>query len=442
MNVFLENQPNCIAKLRIEVPSDRVRKERAAVAADFQRHARIPGYRPGKAPRPLIETRFAKQIQDELIDKLVRESLSEAIKEKKLNVLAVSKVEGTDLAADDTLKFQATAILAPEFELPDYSKIPAEIEQKPVGDSDVDEMLERFREPHASFVPVEGRAAQEGDFAVLTYAATLDGKPLAEAAENVPPQLSGRRNGWLHLAKDSLLPGFSEQLIGMEIGSEKVFPITLPTEFGHEALAGKTIEYKAELHSLNARNVPELDDALADKIEPGATVTSLRERIETRLKEAAEHQFENDKRRAAIKHLLTNTQFELPEDYVAKEARGILNDIVRENQARGISDEELRKHQDELVGAAQESARDRVRSNFLLARIASQEKLEATEADLTALVMELAYRYEIPVKKFVTDLKKRGGIAELQEQVLARKALDLLSANVTVTPPAAAPAKP
>jgi len=441
MNVFLENQPNCIAKLRVEVPAERVRKERANVAGDFQREARIPGYRPGKAPRPLIETRFAKQIREELIQKLVREALSEAIKEKGLNVLSVSRIDGTDLADDDTLKFQATAIIAPEFELPDYSKIPLEIEQKSVGETDVDEMLERFREPHASFVPAEGRAAAAADFAVLTYAATLEGKPLAEAVENVPPQLSGRRNAWLHLSENSLLPGFTEQIIGMEVGAEKVFPINLPAEFGHEGLAGKTLEYKVELHAINVRSLPPLDDALAAKIEPGTTLADLRERIAARLKDAAEHQFENDKRRGAIKSLLEKTQFELPEEYVSREARGILNDIVRENQARGISDEEIRKHQDELIGAAQEGARDRVRSNFLLARIAAKEKLEATEADLTTLVMELAYRYEIPVKKFITDLRKRGGVEELREQVLARKALDLLAANVTVTPPAGASAQ-
>jgi trigger factor len=154
----------------------------------------------------------------------------------------------------------------------------------------------------------------------------------------------------------------------------------------------------------------------------------------------AEQQFENNKRQAAIQFLLSQVQCELPEAVVEREMNGILKDIVRENQGRGISDEEIRAHQDELVGAAQQSARDRVRANFLLLRVAEKENVQVVETDVASRVLEMAQRYEIPVNKLVKDLQKRDGFGPLREQILIGKALDLLAANVTVTEPAANPA--
>jgi len=125
---------------------------------------------------------------------------------------------------------------------------------------------------------------------------------------------------------------------------------------------------------------------------------------------------------------------------VQRETQSVLLDVIRENQLRGVSDEELRQHQDELIGMAEQNARDRVRARFLLLRIARREKFDATEAELTQLILEIAHRNEIPVKKLVADLRKRGGFADLREQILRRKALDLIASNVTVITPSVAPA--
>ncbi len=432
MNIVVESKPNCVSTLRVEVPAERVNRERESLTNEFQRHAKVPGYRPGKAPRSLIESRFAKNITEELSTKLLRETLSEAIKEKNLRVLSVTDVDGPKIASDDTLRFEATVITEPEFELPDYSNIPADITRKPVTEEDVTAFLDRLKEPHATFDPVEGRPVAIGDFAVASYAATLDGKPLAEAIPDAPPQVCGKRNAWLLLSDDVLAPGFSQAIAGLEVGGEKTFPLTLPEDFSFEPLRSKTVEYTVTLHAINAKNIPDLDDALADKIDPGSTSEDLIKKIRERLEASADYSFDAEKRQAAVNYISSKVDCELPESFVARETRGILQEIVRENQMRGISDDEIQNHQDELIGAAQKGARDRVRTNFLLQRVAEKEKLEATEADLTGLILELAQRYEIPVKKFVTDLKKKGGIDGLREQVLARKALDLLVDKVTV----------
>ena len=127
MNVVVESQPNCLVTLQVELPADQVSKEWQRVAREFQRNVRIPGYRPGKAPQTIVDARFAKDIKDELTNKLVRESLNEAIRDKKLRVLSVSEVENVEIGNDKTMRYRATVLTAPEFELPDYSNIPAEI---------------------------------------------------------------------------------------------------------------------------------------------------------------------------------------------------------------------------------------------------------------------------------------------------------------------------
>jgi len=437
MNVVLDPQPNCVVNLQVELPADQVTREWQTVAKDFQRHARIPGYRPGKAPQSLIDTRFAKDIREELQNKLLRESLNEAIKQKKLRVLTVSKVEDVQIGDDKTMRFRASIVTVPEFELPDYSAISVEAARRPVTDADVQKWLEQFREPHATFEAVEGRALAMGDYAVMTYEGKLDDKPLAEALPKAPAQLQGRRNAWVFMDEGTLVPGFAKAVDGMALGEERSFTLDVPADFPLADLQGQKISYTATLHGINSKTLPPLDDALAEKIEPGKTIEALTSEIRERLEKISESQFESAKRNGALKHLLGQVSCELPAHAVDREVSSILREIVQENQGRGVTDEELRKHQDELVGVAQQSGRDRVRGNFLLLRIAEKEKLEVTETDLIVAVSEMARQYEIPVKKLIKDLQAREGFGPIREQILMGKALDLIASNVTVREPAA-----
>ncbi len=169
----------------------------------------------------------------------------------------------------------------------------------------------------------------------------------------------------------------------MEVNGERTISVELPADFNPASLAGKKIEYAVTLHAINSKVLPEWDDALAEKIEPARRSISCEQKMRTRLETFAENNFQNAKRQAAVRFLLDRVDCELPAPVVAKEMGDILKDIVRDNQVRGVSDDEIRKHQDELIGAAQQGARDRVRGNFLLLRVAEKEKLEVTEEDLS-----------------------------------------------------------
>src|SRR5437870_5266146 len=169
MKVEVETQPGSVSTLQIELPPEEVSKEWDSIANSFARLAKIPGYRPGKAPRTVIEKRFRKQIQEELTKKLVSKSYHEAIEQQQLRVASLANIEDVQLGEDKSMRFRATVVTAPDFELPDYKHIPAQVPDTKVSDAEVDESLERLRDQSADFVDVPERGLEMNDFAVLDF---------------------------------------------------------------------------------------------------------------------------------------------------------------------------------------------------------------------------------------------------------------------------------
>jgi trigger factor len=433
MNVALDYQPNCIVNLEIDLPSDRVTKEWNNIAKEYQKQARIPGYRPGKAPMAMIESRYGREIESEICDSLSRNAVIEAAKERNLRLHAIDKITEATIAPDKSMKIRAIVVRTPDFDLPEYKNLSLEVHKRTVTEASVDQLLEYLREPHSTFDPITDRALAMEDFAVVTYEGKVDGQPLSEVAPKAPAQLSGRRNAWVLMSEGTLIPGFAKAIEGMKIDEQRSFPLDVPENFPVAEIQGKKVEYSVTLQGINVRKMAPLDDALADKIEPGSTLEALKQKIRERQQESVDYQFDVAKRNAAVKKLLGLFTCELPEQAVAIETGSIIKDIVAESQARGLSDDDLKSNTDQIVETATENARERVRANFVLLRIAEQEKIEETEAELYQAVFEMAQRHQIPVKKLVKDLSRKGGIGRLREEIRITKALDYVISNATVT---------
>ncbi|MGZ5503947.1 MAG: trigger factor, partial [Chthoniobacterales bacterium] len=213
MKVEVEQQPQSVATLRIELPPDEVRKEWDAIASNYARYARIPGYRPGKAPKPVIEKKFRKEIQDEVTKKLVSKSYHEAVAQQHLRVVSLTNLEDVEFGEDRSMRFRATVVTAPEFELPDYKSIPVEVPSAEVKEEDVDAALERLREQSADFVDAPERALAMEDFAVLDFEGAIGGVPIADIAPQASKNLHGGKKFWLRVAPNNFLPQFCEQIV-------------------------------------------------------------------------------------------------------------------------------------------------------------------------------------------------------------------------------------
>jgi trigger factor len=433
MNVALDPQPNCLVNLEIDLPAERVTKEWKSIAKEYLKQARIPGYRPGKAPMAMIESRYAREIESEICGTLPREAILEACKEKNLRIHSIHSVTEASIAPDKSMKIRAVIVRLPEFEIPNYKNLPLQVPKISVTEEGVNQLLEYLREPHSTFDPITDRPLAMDDYAVLTYEAKVDGLPLSEVTPIAPAQLSGRRNAWVLMDEGTLIPGFAKAIEGMQIDDQRTFTLEVPATFPIVEIQGKTVEYTATLHGINTRKPAPLDDSLAEKIDPGSTLASLKEKIRARQEESADHQFDIAKRNAAVRTLLDQFTCELPEQAVASETSSILKDIVAESQARGMSDDDIKSNTEQIIQTATQNAKERVRANFLLLRIAELEQIQASEAELYQAIFEMSQRHEIPIKKLAKDLSRGPGIGSLREQIRITKALDFVISNATVT---------
>ncbi len=433
MNVEVENLPNCLATMRVEVERERVNNEWEKVTRDFRRAARIPGYRPGKAPQRIIEAKFKRQIQEEVEKTLLSQSCREAISEKNLKVLSLSEIQEVSLKKDQPLSFTATLVVSPEFELPDYRNVTVEQKSTDVTDADVDDAIATLRDQRADFRDVEGRGLQMEDFAVIDYVGSVEGKPIAEAFPKSGRALSENQDFWLRMTADAFLPGFADQLIGGVVGESREFEVKVPDEFPIEGLGGKEIRYDVTIKGIKEKLLPELNDAFASRVIEGKSLEDLKELVREEIAKQKVSDAARDKRNQIMNALLTQVECELPEDMVARETRRVLSDLVRENQSRGISEEQLREKEQDLVATAGKVARERLKGTFILLRIAEKEEIRVSREDYEQRVNMMARHYQMSPEKVKTQIRENNAEESIREEILTGKALDFLASDDSVT---------
>ena len=432
MKVEVEKQAGFVSRLQIELPPEEVAKEWDAIANSFARFAKIPGYRPGKAPRAVIDKRFRKEIQEELTKKLVSKSYHEAIEQEQLRVASLTNIEDIQFGEDKSMRFRATVVTAPEFELPNYKNIPVELPDTKISDAEVEEALERLRDQSADFVDVPGRGLQMGDFAVLDFEGSVDSKPISELAPQASKNLQGGKKFWLHLAADNFLPKFCEQLVGQMPDETRLVIVHFPDDFPLKELAGKKADYAVTLREIKEKVLPAVDDALAAKVVPGKTLVDLRHMIEHDVEHAKEHDAERAKESQIVKYLHEQIQFELPPALLQNETRRALAELVQRNRERGVTDEMLKEKEKELIDGAAGLAANRLKTNFILNRIAEHEKIQVTKEDVDLRIKQEAARYDISPEKMRKELQQKNALDDIAEQILLGKTLDFLKANVSV----------
>ncbi len=434
MTVAVEKLPHCLATLRIELEPDRVSKKYDTLAGEYAKQVRLPGYRPGKAPRAVVEKKFKKEIREELERQLLNDATREAIQQEKLRVMAVAGIEDVELADDKSMKFTATLVTQPEFELPKYKNLMVPMASDEVTDAEIEESIENLRDQAADFVDLkEDRGAQMEDFIVVDYTGTIDGQPVHEVFPKAGKPLSGNENFWIKMTDEAFFPGYCAALVGAKAGDARSFVVDVPADFPVEGMPGQKIAYEVTVKALKEKVLPPLDDAFAETISKGKTLAELREMAREELGRQKKAQAESAKRGEIMRQLLASVECELPQELVRQQTRTILNDIVRENQERGVGEEVLKENEKELVGAASSNARERIKGTFILLRIAEEEGLKVKREELMGRIATLAEKYEMTFEKMLKELQKRNAIDQVNEEILTAKVLDFLSSTASVT---------
>ncbi len=424
MNVTIEDISPVRKRLRIEVPADRVNQEFEKVTGEFTQSARIPGFRPGKAPRSVILKKYQKEIESELQRTLVPQAYREACQKRNLRVVSAPDMEDVTYQPGISLSFSTVVDTAPEFALPTYKGLTVKAQSTEVTEEEIQKAIEGSLSQHGKFVDAPARPLANGDFAVIDYQGTVEGKPVAEIAPQAR-QLAGGEGQWIAVKPDYFLPGFTEALIGLSVGEKRTVTSTYPADLGIDSLQGKTGTYEVELKNIKVRELPPLTDELAQQLAQ-VNAAEFPAKVREALQREKTQNAQAEQKRELAEKLSAAVNFELPESVVREETKDVVYDIVSENQQRGIPAEVLEDKKQEIFDNATKSAKEMVKLNFILRRIGEDEKIEVTNEDLSRYVTYLAYQQGQPVEKVAKQLSESGGLAQVERRLLAQKVMDFI----------------
>ena len=432
MNIVVEKQPKCVATLRVEIPADKVNGERDQIVRGYASKARVPGFRPGKAPRAVVEKRFQKEIADELNGALFNEAYDEAMKQESLHVLDFGVPEDVTTHANGSITFVSKLTLAPEVTLPEYKGVTVTVPPSAVPDEEIEAQLTALQERFAEFNAIEGRPAAMGDFTVIDYTSTVEGKPTEEFLGKPAGYLSSREGFWVRLDEKAFLPGFAAQLVGMNAEESKEITITLPEDFPVEELRAKEIVFQTTVKELKEAILPALDDEMANRLAPGKTIEDIKGIIRENMAGERDRKISDMKVNQIVAHFNSQVSFELPEDLVFQETQNQADAMVKEGVKSGMTELEIETQQAEIFASAGQQAVSNLRTNFILQEIARVEKITVSDNELINHLAQIATSRKVAPKKFIKDMQRAGRLPNIRSSMAIGKTIDFLVEHANV----------
>ena len=416
----------CKKELVIEVPPDIVKQESDAVTAQYRRLARIPGFRPGRAPASLIRRHFHDDIRNEVVQSLLPKYFDSAVKEQKMSV--IGHPQFADLKFEDDTPLTATAKfeVLPEFELKDYKGLEVERGSFDVTDDELNQSLEDLRQQAATFEPVEDRAAQDGDYVSVNYRgvdkADGEAKPL-EASDAM-----------VHLSEEGSVPEFTENLRGTTPGDVREFDVDYPEDYASQPLAGKSLSYRVEVQAVKKKVVPELDDEFAKSVSEFKTMDELKKKLSENLAARKKYQAESEAKQSLLNQLVDTHTFPVPDTLVEGQVSGKLERFLSRLISQGIDPRAVGLDWQKLREDARPEAEKDVRGSLILEKVAEAEAIAVNEEEVDELIRELAQeRHEAPAA-LKTRLTRDGEIPTIEGRLRNQKALDLIYQNARIKP--------
>jgi trigger factor len=432
MNIVVEKQPKCVATLRVEIPAARVSGERDQIVKGYASKARVPGFRPGKAPRAVVEKRFQKEISEELNGNLINEAYDEALKQENLHVLDFGIPEDVTTHENGSITFVSKLTLAPEVKLPEYKGVTVTVPPAAVPDEEITAQLTALQERFADFNPIEGRPAAMADFAVIDYTSTVEGKPTEEFLGKPAGYLSSREGFWVRLDEKAFLPGFAEQLVGMNVEDSRAITLTLPEDFQIPELASKEMIFQTTVKELKEAILPALDDEMANRLAPGKTMEDIKGIIRENMTAERERKISDMKVNQIVAHFNAQVDFELPEQLVLQETQSQADAMVKEGVKAGMSENEIESQQVEIFASAGQQAVTNLRTNFILQEIARAEKITVSDMELINHLSQIAASRKVAPKKFIKDMQRAGRLQNIRSSMAIGKTIDFLVEHANV----------
>ena len=420
-------------RLDVQVPAEAVRKGVEAKVRELGRQVRVPGFRPGKAPRRVIENHLGRDyIYYETLQERLPTWYREAVVETDLRPIDQPEVHFDEpLDEEEGFKFSATVAVRPEAELEEYRGVEVPREVVEVPDEQVDEQLEQMRGQFATLAAVEDRAVQEGDFVIIDFR--------GESITTGEPLEGGQAEDYLlEVGRGELLPDFEQNLVGMKAGERKQFGVTFPMEYAEESLSGQSILFHVHVKEIKQRDLPPLDDEFAKEASEFETLEELRAAVREQLEAAAERRVEGEFRTRVLDAVAEMAEVEVPEVMVNEKVEEMLESFERSLRAQGIESGQYYQ----LAGTSAEEVKDRVRPDaadtvkkeLTLDAVASAESILADEDEVMHQIEHLAEDSGREPEEIAEAMRKNGTYVLLEEEISRAKALDFLVENAVAAP--------
>ena len=425
-------EATCRREIELEIPAEEVSKATEKVAKDLARIARVPGFRPGKAPISLIKRRFADDIKGEVLQTLVPERVEKAVAEQKLTPVSQPQVDKLDFHEGQPLKFRASFEVLPEFALGNYKSLEIEMPEMNITDESVSSALAEMQQRTATFAPVEGRAVQDGDFVQIKLLGTPDGGGEPLQAESV----------LCHVGAEETMQPFNDNLRGANIGDHKNFDVEYPADYPDAKLAGKKFRYDVDVLGIKTKAIPELNDEFAKDVSNDVTtLDELKKKVHEGLEHERDHRKTELQREKVLAELVKLHDFPVPESLVEHQMDVRLERVVRSLAQQGVDPRAVNVDWVSLRRRQEERARDDVKAELVIDRIASEEKIDVTEEELQHELEHMASHSGESAEALRARLTKQGALDRMKAKLRSDKTVDWLAQNAQVKTVTAAGAK-
>jgi len=412
----LASAEGCKQTLEITVPADEVEAETGRAVAKVQQRAKLPGFRPGKAPASIIRQQFAAEIRKQVLEGLIPKYLHNRFEAEDLKVVGQPDITEVHLEKGEPLRFKAEFEVVPKVELQDYNGLTVKYQDPQIADEDVSQRIEELRQQKAEFVNEDPRPLQDGDFAVLALESLSGTDGPAVKQDEMTLEVGG----------EDTLEDFSQHLRGVTPGETKEFDVRYPEDFGQSKLAGKTIRFRAEVKGVRRKELPELNDEFAQDLGDYRTVDELREAVRKSLFAQRQYDAQQEAKNQLVEKLVDMHDFPVPEAFVDQQIKNRTEQRVRALADMGEDTKNLKLDWRKLKESMQEKATREVKASMILSRIAEREAIAPTRDEVDKEVERIARQQREPFPAVRLRFEKDGTLGRIASHIQTEKTLNFL----------------
>jgi len=405
-------------EIQVEVPAEEVTRETETLIQKYQQLARLPGFRRGHVPASIIRQRFGEDIKSEVVDALVPRYFRRETDKQGLIPVSQPRVSDLHIHEGEPLRFKASFEVLPEIKVEGYKELRADKPAIAVTDDEVEQALKSLQEQHATFASVEGSPLANGDFAQVS----LDGKP--KDGEGKPVHMD---DILVEIAGKNTMPEFTENLRGASAGDERTFDVLYPKDFADQRLAGKTLTYTVKVQAIKQKNLPELNEQFAKELGNYSDLAELRQKILEGMEADRKREAEREAKDKLVAELIRRNDFEIPDALVERQIDVRVERGLRALAAQGMKPEAMKRMDLNRVRADQrEPAVQEVKASLLLDKIAQEENIQVSDAEIDREIEALATQSKQTPEAIRARLTRDGALDRIRNRIRNDKTLDFL----------------